>query len=224
VGGVRLCPVDRRQRGPASEALQATWPGALWDTYFTLGIAFYLLLVGPGGRAPLASSTWRSAVPDPPRGHDLLDGYWLGHGDPVRLRLAVGGAFYARSFGQPDRCTADRSLAELERTPQGCNHGAAYCVRWWQGTSKLEQSGAVLIAHIALASVIHALSPPWSFDALVYQLAALRQHLANGRIVFLPKIWQADGPMAIEMLYTFGLSMLCLGLLIASLQLLTTGA
>jgi hypothetical protein len=55
-------------------------------------------------------------------------------------------------------------------------------------------------------SLLHALTPPWYYDSLMYHLQAPRLFLEAGRILLLPDLWQANGPFTIEMLYVLGLA------------------
>lgn len=61
-----------------------------------------------------------------------------------------------------------------------------------------------LVASILFLSGIQALTPLWDFDGLMYHLQAPKIFLENGRIQLLPDIWQANGPLTMDMLYTIG--------------------
>jgi len=70
----------------------------------------------------------------------------------------------------------------------------------------LPKKGVVILAGLILSfSLIQALAPPWGYDTLMYHLQAPRLFLEAGKITLLPDIWQANGPMTIEMLFTIGL-------------------
>lgn len=72
--------------------------------------------------------------------------------------------------------------------------------------SRAEQ-GVLLIAGITLIlTIAHALTPPWDYDSLMYHLEGPRRFLESGRIIFIPDIWQANGPFLIEMLFGIGLA------------------
>ena len=66
--------------------------------------------------------------------------------------------------------------------------------------------GALITLMLLALTVLHALTPPWSYDALMYHLAAPRLFLEAGRLLFLPEIWQANGPLLTEMLFLPGLA------------------
>lgn len=59
---------------------------------------------------------------------------------------------------------------------------------------------------ILVTTLIHALTPPWDYDGLMYHLQAPRLFLEAGRIFLLPEIWQANGPLTTEMLFAIGLA------------------
>ena len=64
-----------------------------------------------------------------------------------------------------------------------------------------------LVAMIFLLSLLLALAPPWGYDGLMYHLQAPRLFLQAGRILPLPQIVQANGPLLIQMLYGIGLAL-----------------
>jgi hypothetical protein len=66
----------------------------------------------------------------------------------------------------------------------------------------------ILIASILIlaASLLQALSPPADYDGLMYHLPAPELFLQEGRLLVLPGLWQANGPLAVQMLFTIGLS------------------
>jgi hypothetical protein len=69
------------------------------------------------------------------------------------------------------------------------------------------KQGVLLIAGITLIlTITHALTPPWDYDSLMYHLEGPRRFLESGRIIFIPDIWQANGPFLIEMLFGIGLA------------------
>jgi len=77
----------------------------------------------------------------------------------------------------------------------------------WQRLSRIERTFFLLAGGILVVALLNALTPPWGYDALMYHLQAPRLFLAAGRIHLLPEIWQANGPLTLEMLYTLGLAL-----------------
>ena len=69
------------------------------------------------------------------------------------------------------------------------------------------EKAILLVGGLVLGlSLLHALTPPWDYDGLMYHLLAPRLFLQAGQILPLPDTWQANGPFTIEMLYTLGLA------------------
>lgn len=64
----------------------------------------------------------------------------------------------------------------------------------------------MMILAIFLFALLQALTPPWSYDALMYHLQGPQKFLAAGGFVPLPDIWQANGPLTVDMLYAIGLA------------------
>lgn len=76
----------------------------------------------------------------------------------------------------------------------------------WKSTPFLSKGLLALSGVIAFLAVCLALVPPWDYDGLMYHLEAPRQFLQAGRIVPLPLISQANGPMLVQMVYTLGVA------------------
>jgi hypothetical protein len=80
------------------------------------------------------------------------------------------------------------------------------CPRVWKGLN-LEEKFLLIIGGLLLALTLpHTLTPPYSYDSLMYHLTGPRRFLHAGRILLLPDMWQANGPFTIEMLFTVGLA------------------
>ena len=69
-----------------------------------------------------------------------------------------------------------------------------------------ERAVLVVAGLLLTATLLHALTPPWDYDGLMYHLTGPRLFLQAGRILLLPDIWQANGPFTTEMLFTIGLA------------------
>lgn len=190
------------------KSLVALGPGALWDDFVALAGACYLLLAGVG------SGRWilhRLGV----RIHDLslleetLFSLSLGLGS-ASLGLFVLGCvgwfsptFVVALVGVWLVAFHDywhiwlKSLGDPLRR----------FIPWWRSCSVLGKAAAVGVSFIGLASLLNTMTPAWSYDALMYHLPAPLRYLEAGRLVLLPDMWQANGPMAIEMLYSYGLAL-----------------
>jgi hypothetical protein len=78
----------------------------------------------------------------------------------------------------------------------------------WQPFRSLNPAlKAGLAAAIAIfaMSLVQALAPVWDYDGLMYHLQAPAQFLRSEKLVLLPDLWQANGPLLAEMLYLIGL-------------------
>jgi hypothetical protein len=77
----------------------------------------------------------------------------------------------------------------------------------WRAASIGARSLLVAAGAIGLLSSLQALAPTWDYDGLMYHLQAPRLFLEAGRLTPLPEIWQANGPLTIEMLYGVALGL-----------------
>ena len=68
------------------------------------------------------------------------------------------------------------------------------------------KAGLVTAIAIFALSLVQALTPVWDYDGLMYHLQAPALFLKAGRLLLLPDLWQANGPLAAEMLYLVGLA------------------
>jgi len=71
----------------------------------------------------------------------------------------------------------------------------------------LHMAVAALLLILLIFAVVQALAPPWDYDGLMYHLYAPKLFLRAGGILSLPDTWQANGPLATEMLFAFGLAL-----------------
>lgn len=69
-----------------------------------------------------------------------------------------------------------------------------------------ERAVLAVAALLLIATLLHALTPPWDYDGLMYHLTGPQLFLQAGRILLLPDLWQANGPLTTEMLFTIGLA------------------
>jgi 4-amino-4-deoxy-L-arabinose transferase-like glycosyltransferase len=79
----------------------------------------------------------------------------------------------------------------------------------WQPFRSLHRALKVSLAvafTIFAMSLIQALVPVWDYDGLMYHLQAPDLFLRSGKLMLLPDLWQANGPLLTEMLYLVGLA------------------
>lgn len=89
-------------------------------------------------------------------------------------------------------------------TLRGRAHQALCACR---GLGWLERSVLMLGLAIGALALIHALAPPWSYDALMYHLLGPKLFLEAGRMFPYPDNWYINGPFTIEMLFTYGMAL-----------------
>ncbi|MGA9531081.1 MAG: glycosyltransferase family 39 protein, partial [Anaerolineales bacterium] len=77
----------------------------------------------------------------------------------------------------------------------------------WGETKILAKASMIGVGILTLLSALSTLTPAWSYDALMYHLPAPREFLEAGSFILLPEMWQANGPMGVELLYAFGLAL-----------------
>ena len=180
-------------------------PRALLDAAFALGLlGLVLLLAGGLGRKVLRwlghreLTALEEAVFALPLGlgimaYGVLALGLLGWLEPwaILLWLALVGVFTWREWSD---------LA---------NQFPGWLIRQLRGLKnpELGEKAILLLSGLILGlSLLHALTPPWYYDSLMYHLQAPRLFLEAGRISLLPDLWQANGPFTIEMLYMLGLA------------------
>lgn len=76
----------------------------------------------------------------------------------------------------------------------------------WAGLSQTRRAALALAGAILFFALLQALAPPNDYDGLMYHLQAPRLFLEQGRLLLLPDLWQANGPLTVEMLFTVGLA------------------
>jgi hypothetical protein len=76
----------------------------------------------------------------------------------------------------------------------------------WKEAGWLGRSVGLVAALIAVLSFLHALSPPWDYDGLMYHLVGPRLFLEAGRLFPYPENWFINGPFTIEMVFTVGMA------------------
>lgn len=214
----RIRPLARRLWPPAAFALillarqawperslSATGPAALWDHAFALAFTFFLLLAAArigrwlltklqllDGMGSIQGWTYSLATGLGGLGLALMALGLVGLLKPLWIAILITGMLLVRS--------------SLDEAAPSMRERIARISSAWSGMTPIGRLALLLITSIGLTSVAHALTPAWSFDALMYHLEAPRRYLQAGRLLLLPDIWQANGPMAVELLYAAGLA------------------
>jgi len=188
-----------------SRSLDALGPTALLDATSTLGLLLLFLFIAVGLGIEFLR---RLFFPD----LDLLD--QLVFGLPIGLGLFSLTFFALGALGllKPAAIVAIILVIGLLSVRSwrrlwvdGLLAVSEHLSRWRKSSLHLRIGVLMSLALLAL-TILHALTPPWSYDALMYHLEAPRLFLKAGRLLFLPEIWQANGPLLTEMLFLPGLA------------------
>ena len=76
----------------------------------------------------------------------------------------------------------------------------------WRHSSRTRQILLLMAFAVLTVGCLQALVLPWGYDALMYHLNAPKLYLEQGRISAFPELWQANGPMLLQMIYALGLA------------------
>lgn len=76
----------------------------------------------------------------------------------------------------------------------------------WRALGPGARAVAAAGAVIGISAVVQALTPATDYDGLMYHLQAPVLFLQAQRMYLLPDLWQANGPLTLEMLFTAGLA------------------
>jgi 4-amino-4-deoxy-L-arabinose transferase-like glycosyltransferase len=80
------------------------------------------------------------------------------------------------------------------------------CGEVWGSAEPLAKIAAVLAAAIGALAFVHALSPPWDYDGLMYHLVGPQLFLREGRIIPYPDNWYVNAPFVLEMVFSVGMA------------------
>lgn len=196
-------------------ALRSRWPeraldqggaAALWDHAFALALTMYLVIAAAGlGSWILRWIQVHGKLTDLER---FVYSIPLGLGVLSLGLMALG----LTSTFSPPWIAALVFIALLAGISNWSNFAAGLSAirgrigRLWSESRALGRATLLACCSIWLASGLHALTPAWTFDALMYHLQAPRLYLQAERLVLLPDLWQANGPMGIELLYAVGVA------------------
>jgi len=138
---------------------------------------------------------------------DALHYYAAGIGALGTVMFLLGAACYFSASALALVCVA-AFIFGRQHLPEGLAYlkvpGALF--RLWQRSTIAVKVLFLLIYLVFFTALIEALVPPWGYDSLMYHLQAPRLYLQDGQIRALPELWQANGPMILQMLYAIGLA------------------
>lgn len=77
--------------------------------------------------------------------------------------------------------------------------------RFFKGSDLYERSLSVLIVFTIPVLIVHALTPVWDYDALLYHLEVPRRFISHGGIYFDPEVMRSAYPYLGEMLFAVGI-------------------
>jgi len=188
-----------------ARSLDTLGPAALLDTASTFGLLLLFLSIAAGLGIEFLR---RLPLPD----LDMLDQFIFG----LPLGLGIFSLIFfvlgAIALLQPAAIAATILFFGLLSVRSwwrlwvdGLLAISAHLAGWRKSSLKL-RIGAFMSLALLTLTILHALTPPWSYDALMYHLEAPRLFLEAGRLLFLPEIWQANGPLLTEMLFLPGLA------------------
>ncbi len=78
--------------------------------------------------------------------------------------------------------------------------------RVWRDAGWLARSVCLIGVLIAVLAFLHALSPPWDYDGLMYHLVGPRLFLEAGRLIPYPDNWYVNAPVTLEMVFSLGMA------------------
>ncbi|MBN2555340.1 MAG: glycosyltransferase family 39 protein [Anaerolineales bacterium] len=172
----------------------------------SFSILLVLVVLAIAGSAGAKCVLWLTGSQNPVEA-DTLHYYVIGIGGlgTVMFLLGAAGCFSATALALV--CVA-ASFVGRQYLTQGLAYlklpGALF--RLWQRSTIGLKAIFLVFYLIFLIALIEALVPPWSYDSLMYHLQAPRLFLQEGQIRALPELWQANGPMILQMLYAIGLA------------------
>jgi 4-amino-4-deoxy-L-arabinose transferase-like glycosyltransferase len=178
---------------------------AIRDAALSLSHWLMFLLVA------VALGLWLQRRISPPDMQDLeklLYGFALGLGLLAYLVLGLGlaGVMYPALIAGVTVGSAFLAAPSMGQLFAHLASGCRSLQVWLKSGKALERISLVVTGLIALLALIHTLGPAWDYDGLMYHLPGPAIFLANHRIQPNLDIWYANGPFAVEMLFTFGLA------------------
>ncbi|GMR10985.1 MAG: hypothetical protein BMS9Abin28_1809 [Anaerolineae bacterium] len=182
-------------------SIDAVGTRAIVDAFFALGLAGLILYCGRGlGRFLLRRIHIVTADPL----LALIFSLALGLGVLAYGVLALGLA----GMLSPPTVFLWLAIAGWVAWRETVSQGREWGDPWDPFRSLHPALKAGLAAAIAIfgMSLVQALVPVWDYDGLMYHLQAPALFLRSGKLMLLPDLWQANGPLLTEMLYLVGLA------------------
>ena len=182
-------------------SIDAVGPRAIVDALFALGLVGLILYCGRG------------------LGQFILRRLQIGTADPllalvISLALGLGVLAYGvLALGLAGRLssttvflwlTISGLFAWRETVTMGNRWGDPF--RAVRSLHPGLKAGLLTAVGIFGLSVVQALVPVWDYDGLMYHLQAPALFLRSEKLMLLPDLWQANGPLLAEMLYLVGLA------------------
>lgn len=178
---------------------------SLAHSVFTLALAILVVAIGLGlGRAILRRSKLSL---DPLESIVVSFGLGLGVIGIATYVLGLVGAFATLPIALTLvllSTVAARGAGDLLKD---FLHGWTVLAQDWR---QYRAAGYIVLGTVtvvAALALLLSLAPPWAYDGLMYHLRAPQIFLQEGRILPLPGILQANGPLLGQMLYGVGLAL-----------------
>jgi hypothetical protein len=182
-------------------ALDAVGPAALRDLTLALATAGVVLAVATRfGR----SLVLRLHLPSLTSGEATVFGCALGLGILGYAVLGIGLAGALQPIAMCGLLILMALAAGLPRWPSREDLRRIGSV--WGSSGPLTKVGTVMVAGIVLLSLLHALSPPWDYDGLMYHLTGPQIFLRAGRVLPYPANWYINAPFSLEMVFAVGMA------------------
>ncbi|MBN1306106.1 MAG: hypothetical protein JXA13_16835 [Anaerolineales bacterium] len=190
---------------PERTDLQAG-PGAVWDAFFSINLTLLVVLT--------ASLTgWKIIARLAPGALSLLETMLFSTALGIAIISLVYFLLGILGFYNRTAMSVSLLLLSLWAAPRKQDFNEPVIKNFFQTlrsswTDIQPWKKILLLCWTLLAGLVSilALAPPIDYDSLMYHLQGPRIFLEAGSIVLIPEIWQANGPLAAEIIYGFGLS------------------
>ena len=182
-------------------SLQAGGPRAIADAVFAIGLLVMVLCTARGlGRLTLR----RLAVGEVDPLFGVVLAIAIGLGLIAYGVLALGLVGLLNPWAIFGWIAATAAVAWRETVTRGGSWGDPLQPFRHLSPGLKAALGAAIA--VLVLSLVQALTPVWDYDGLMYHLQGPALFLRAGRLMLLPDLWQANGPLSAEMLYLVGLA------------------